>query len=103
MLLRDHPLMSRNGVRNWPPAWTWMRGENNKHPKGEVGILKEVVPSQVKPEDRCFLIIAYQESEYLGCLLFDNRSFCNHITGILQFCCNRPIREIGNFDLTYML
>jgi hypothetical protein len=102
MFLRDHPLMSRNGVRNWPPVWTWMRGEKDKHPKGEV-VLKEVVPSQVKPEDRCFLIIAYQGSEYLGCLLFDNRSFCKHITGVLQFCCNRRIREIGNLDLTYTL
>ena len=76
MLLRDHPLMSRNDASNWPPTWTWMRGRKDKHPKGEVGILKAVLPSRIKPEDRFFVLISYQGSEYLGCLLFDNRTFC---------------------------
>lgn len=103
MLLRDHPLMSRNGASNWPPTWTWMRGRKDKYPKGEVGILKAVLPSRIKPEDRFFLLISYQGSEYLGCLLFDNRTFCKHIKGVLQFCCNRPIAEIGSIDLSYTL
>jgi DNA-binding NtrC family response regulator len=30
MLLRDHPLMSRYGVPNWPPVWTWVNGVENK-------------------------------------------------------------------------
>src|SRR5262245_43967402 len=47
--------------------------------------------------------ISYQGSEYLDCLLFDNRSFCKHITGVLLFCCNRRIAEIGSIDLSYLL
>src|SRR4029450_1012389 len=56
MLLRDHPLMSRNGVSNWPPTWTWIRGARDKYPKGEVGVLKGVLPSKIRPEDRCFYL-----------------------------------------------
>src|SRR5213593_1335425 len=37
MDLRNHPLMSRRGARNWPPVWTWIGGGENKRPKGEVG------------------------------------------------------------------
>jgi len=73
-----------------------MRGRKDKHPKGEVGILKAVLPSRIKPEDRFFVLISYQGSEYLGCLLFDNRTFCKHIKGVLQFCCNRPIPHLTN-------
>jgi hypothetical protein len=51
MLLRDHPLMSYKG---------------HKHPRGEVGILKGVVLSNINPTDRCFLYINYQQSTYTG-------------------------------------
>jgi len=36
MKLRDHPLLSRYGVKSWPPTWTWIDGRANKKPKGEV-------------------------------------------------------------------
>jgi hypothetical protein len=103
MLLRDHPLMTYRGIRNWPPTWTWIRGKITKCPKGEVGILKAVLTSKITPADRCFLLISYQGSEYLGCLLFDDRPFFKHITGVLRFCCNRSVAEIGSLDLTYTL
>jgi hypothetical protein len=48
MLLRDHPLMSYKGLRSWPPAWLWMHGEENHHPRGEIGLLREVVLSKIK-------------------------------------------------------
>jgi hypothetical protein len=44
MLLRDHPLMSYRGVPRWPPAWLWRGGNETINPKGEVGILKDVIP-----------------------------------------------------------
>jgi hypothetical protein len=45
MKLRTHPFMSYRGVSNWPPVWV---GTNRRHEplKGEVGVLKDVVPSQ---------------------------------------------------------
>ena len=61
--LRDHPLMSYGAISNWPPIWVW-RGEN-KRPKGEVGILKEVRPHAMSPSHKCFLVVEHQGAEYL--------------------------------------
>jgi hypothetical protein len=103
MLLRDHPLMSRHCVHNWPPVWTWIDGGENEHPEGEVGILKAVLLSSIQPADRCFLLISHQGSEYLGCLLFDDHAFCSQIVKLLQEHCNRPVAEIGSLDVSYTL
>jgi hypothetical protein len=105
MLLRDHPLMQYHGVRNWPPAWTWTRGPENRHPepRGEIGIIRQVEPSKISPLKGCFLYIEHEGSEYIGCLLFDDSAFCNQIIKLLQGCCNRPIAEIGSLDLSHTL
>lgn len=79
MLLRDHPLMSRNGVRNWPPVWMWIDGQQVGRPQGEIGILTKVTQSNVQPADRCFLHIDHEGSTYVGCLLFDDDAFCSQI------------------------
>jgi hypothetical protein len=70
--LRDHPLMSYKGSHNWPPAWTRIRGREDKHPRGEVGILREVrwSPIQVGPFDRFFLVIDFDGAAYMGSLIF---------------------------------
>jgi hypothetical protein len=101
MQLRDHPLMSYHGNRNWPPAWVWIDGQKEKRPKDEVGILRSVFFSKMQRADRCFLLIYYEESSYLGCLLFDEGMFCRQITKLLQGCCNRSIAEIGSLDLSH--
>jgi hypothetical protein len=50
MLLRNHPLMRYRGLSNyWPPAWLWIDGVENKHPRGEIGILTSVEVSNVPP------------------------------------------------------
>jgi hypothetical protein len=53
MKLREHPLMTCGGIRNWPPRWVWVGGEKNGHPRGEVGVLIRVEPSVVEFKD-CF-------------------------------------------------
>ena len=102
MLLRDHPLMSRNGLRNWPPVWLWVDGSNKfKFPKGEVGILRFAVAfTGLQPSDRCYLIIDHEGSSFMGCLLFDDHSFCHHVAELLEDCRNRPIVEIGSLDVS---
>jgi hypothetical protein len=45
MSLRDHPLMKFKGVPSWPPDWIWTGGAKNQRPRGEVGILQEVLLS----------------------------------------------------------
>ena len=102
MQLRDHPLMSYHGTRNWPPVWVWIDGREEKCAKGEVGILRSVFLSKLQRADRCFLMIFYEGSSYLGCLLFDDGMFCRQITKLLQGCCNRSIAEIGRLNLSHM-
>jgi hypothetical protein len=83
MLLRDHPLMSRHGVPNWPPVWTWVNGPEVERPellRGEVGILKWIGLSAMQPPDRCYLYIDHEQSSYLGCLLFDGGPCGNPLT-----------------------
>jgi hypothetical protein len=58
MLLRAHPLMTYKGIRSWPPAWLWRGGNENTHPEGEVGILKDVMLSTITP-CTCFLIMEH--------------------------------------------
>jgi hypothetical protein len=51
MALRDHPLLTYRGVPSWPPTWTWTGGSDNKHPEGEIGIMKDVQPSHIEPTE----------------------------------------------------
>jgi hypothetical protein len=66
MLLRNHPLMSRYGLPNWPPVWTWVDGLENKFPKGEVGTLKGVGLSGIQPPDRCYLTSSMKDRRIWG-------------------------------------
>src|SRR4030095_7382766 len=99
MLLRDHPLMSYKGFPTGPPAWTWIDGLENKRPKGEIGVFRRVVQSNIQPSNRCFLFIDYEESSYICDLTVDDSVFCDQITKLLQGCGNRPIAEIGGLEL----
>jgi hypothetical protein len=103
MLLRDHPLMSRHGFRNWPPLWIWVEGSEDKSPKGEVGILKWVGLSVIDPPSRCYLYINLEESSYMGSLLFDDSAFCRYVALFLESYRNRPIAEIGSLELSRTL
>ena len=99
MLLRNHPLMRYHGANNWPTAWTLIWGED-KHPIGELGTLRAVFPKREQAK-RCFLLSRYEESFYLGCLLFDDEVFCRKIARLLQGYRNRSITEIGSLDLPH--
>jgi hypothetical protein len=84
MKLRDHPLMTYKDVkdvRSWPPARLWRGGYETTHPHGEVGILKEVIPSTVASYNSCFLIMEHCGAEYIGVLLLSDPAFCRQIHG----------------------
>ena len=55
MFLRDHPLSTYRGVLAGHPLGRGRGGSDNKHPGGEIGILKDVLPSNIEPADRCVL------------------------------------------------
>jgi hypothetical protein len=101
--LRRHPLMSYRGMSNWPPAWTWVDGEEIGHVKGELGVLRDVQRSNLRPADRFLLIMEHDKDWYMGCLIFDNYFFCRQIVRLLEHYRGRSIEEIGGLDLSYAL
>jgi hypothetical protein len=102
MQLREHPLMNYRGLNNWPPAWTWRGGGDNGHPKGEVGILRDVLLSNVQPNSRVFLIMQHEDQEYIGCLLFSDEAVCAQMYDVLKGQCGRTFEEIGSLDLSHL-
>jgi hypothetical protein len=96
-------LMRYHRVSNWPPAWLFIDGVENKYPRGEVGVLTAVEVTNGPPDSRCFLCIDYEGSSYMGCLLFDDRAFCGQLVRLVRGYLNRPIAEIGSLDLSHTL
>ena len=104
MKLRHHPLMTYNGAHSWPPVWSRRRGSyENTRPIGEVGILKEVLPSTLPPKKICFLIIQHCGAEYMGTLLLSDPVFCRAIWTVLVQNCDKAMRAIGEIDMSHTL
>src|SRR5205823_13249027 len=77
MELRKHPLVSYRNQSSWPPAWIWIGGNENKHPRGEVGVLKQLKLDDGPFVNRYFLWMQNEDSMYLGCLLFSDALSAN--------------------------
>ncbi|HEY2987423.1 MAG TPA: hypothetical protein VGL11_06835 [Candidatus Binatia bacterium] len=103
MRLRDHPLMSYRKCLNWPPAWMWIGGMNDHRPKGEIGILQEMVHSTTAPGSRCFLVVEHRNAIYMGALLFDDPAFCGQVYALLQDQIGQPISSIGDLEVGHLL
>ena len=95
MLLRNHPLLTYWNGRSWSPDWLWCGGFDNTHPRGEVGILKTVFVSFVKPLTSCFLAMEHAGAEYMGELFISDAAFCLAIYEVLLQNCGKTIQEIG--------
>ena len=101
MELRNHPLMSYGSVPNWPPAWVWTGGKQNKLHQGEIGILKNVMLAAVEPINKCYLIIEHDGESYIGCLSFADSSFCHRVYRLLERHCGASLKHIGGIDVHY--
>jgi len=108
MKLRNHPLKSCGGLRNWPPTWSWIGGENKSHPSGEAGVLTEVktyYPTGQTfglPLNRIFLFIEYDKSRYVGGMSFEDAAVCKTVAEILQRYCGHDLAEIGDIELRFL-
>ena len=100
MLLRNHPLLTYWNGRSWPPDWLWCGGFDNTHPRGEVGILKTVFVSSVKPSSSCFLVMEHAGAEYLGEFFVSDAAFCLEMYAVLLRNCDKTIQEIGDINLS---
>ena len=99
MKLRDHSLMFYRGVSNWPPAWVGRDAKQSQQLAGEIGILKNVIQSKMKPLNRLYLTIEHDDEEYLGALLFDNPFACQRTYKLLLHHRGKLIHEIGEIDV----
>lgn len=97
MQLRNHPLMSYNGLSNWPPR----RANGRETVLYEGGILKSVLLHECIP-DKCFLRIEHEGECHIDSLAFDDATFCKHITDLLEFYTNCPIKGIGTIDVAHL-
>jgi hypothetical protein len=101
MKLRDHPLLSCRKIRTWPPSWKRIGGEGDKHPKGEVGTLKQVKFVDGPFVSRCFLWIEHEEGTYLGCVLLSDASFGQEVSELLQDNYGQSLEYIGCLNISY--
>lgn len=107
MKLRDHPWLSYQSARSWPPKWIWQRGDKYTRAIGEIGILKGVILSSVKPRWRllggrrptCVLVMHHAGQEYVGVLRFEKSSFCRQVYMVLLEHLGEAIHQIGDIDL----
>ena len=73
----------------------------NRHPRGEVGVLKEVKIPVANPFNRCFLVIEYKRTTYMGCLLVDDIAFCGQLSRLLQRHCGESVEYVGGLDIIH--
>jgi hypothetical protein len=97
--LRDHPLLSYKGVSSWPPTWLWGGGDRYVHAIGEVGVLKDVMPSSVEPYEKCFLIMEHEGRKYIGTLLVGDPVFSRKVYELLIEQRGKAIQEIGEIEV----
>ncbi len=102
MQLRDHPLVLKHDRSIWPPIWTNTRLNKKDKPRGEVGILRQVLMNETF-DTQCFLMIEYNGNQYMGCLNFSQAGFCKQICAILELMIGRSLTDIGDLDLSHTL
>jgi len=90
--------MSYRSMRNWPPVWTRGYSANVKTRNGEIGILRRAVVYDEAP-NRCYLVIDHEGDVYIGCLLFNDITFCRQIATLLQLQLGRSTKDIGDLNL----
>ena len=101
MKLRDHPLLTYHELPSWPPVWTRAGAETQRTLIGEVGTL-QYVHANPNLSSRCFLIIDYEGQSYVGTLLLESHGAAS-TARILTANLKRPIKDIGDLDISEML
>jgi hypothetical protein len=71
--------------------------------RGEIGILKDIVPSGIRPLQHFFLIMELNQCEYMGPLLFDDPAFCGQLFALLPPHCGARMQDVGSIDLSGLL
>jgi len=91
--------MSFHGVSNWPPVWVHSRSDGQMQVNGEFGVLKYVHASN-RLSNKCYLVIEHENTQYVGCLIFNDAGFCYQVANMLRTHLGHSIKEIGDLDLS---
>jgi hypothetical protein len=94
----------KSGICTWPPSWTTIHRDRNDKPRGEIGVLTQVVMNDLlQPNTKVFIFIEYNGFRYMGLLSFDDAQFCRAIYTLLRSNIGRSISEIGDLDVSFTL
>ena len=69
--------------------------------RGEVGFLKYAFLSKVTPDSRIFLIMEHEKQEYIGCVLFTDQSFCQHVYNLIRDHIGCSIADLGGLEIGF--
>ena len=94
--------MSYRGQSNWPPSWTRTRKNVVKTVRGEIGVLS-YVHSIPDSSNRCYVVMEYEGESYVGTLIFNDIAFCKQVYRTLSLHLKKPIKDIGDLDLSHTL
>ena len=72
----------------------------NRQPRGEIGVLKDVSLSKVDLRARIYLVIQHENEEFMGCLLFLDATFHGQIFELLTQQLGGQIVAIGELDVS---
>ena len=96
MKLREHPLLSNQGLPSWPPLWVCLDDEGRA--SGEDGNLTKIIMNLLG-ECRISLRMNNGRNEYVGHLLLDDQTLCLRIYALLRKNIGKTIKEIGDLEL----
>jgi hypothetical protein len=95
--------MTHKGVfSTWPPKWTATDRDRDDKPVGEVGILEDVLMSNLV-DNKLFIFMQCEGLRYMGFMNFDDPPFCRQIYSLLKSNLGLSIKEIGDLDVSFTL
>jgi hypothetical protein len=88
----------KTGYLSWPPLWTTTHHDKDDKPIGEVGILEDVMMSNLI-NDRVFMFMQHEGLRYMGFMGFDDAKICSEMYSILKSKVGISIKEIGDLEV----
>jgi hypothetical protein len=96
--LRDHPILTEQGICNWPPTWLRTSGNESTIAAGEVGILRDVKTHDAM-SSKCFLFMEHNGASFVGRISVESTALCQKLVELLKQHRGEPLRQIGELDL----
>jgi hypothetical protein len=96
--LREHPDLTDQGIRTWPPNWVRTSGKQITATDGEIGILKDV-KTYDSISSRCFVFIEHNGATFIGRISCDSATVCQALVNLLKRHIGEPLRSIGDLPI----